>query len=241
MQPPNYTLSRSSFPLQPETPCLSIAVLPFANMSGDATQNLLRRMTEEITSALAKVPNLRVVARTSAFQFKSQNRDIQSIGQRCTRRISSRVRCGRRKPGAHHRQLIKAEDGTHLWRKLQRELRAVFAVQEEIAQHCSSLQMPLGLKQGEHLVPNRSIDPDSYQKFLRTKAMVPPRDSHRHECGWLIRAGRGPQPQLCTAWRCLDLLMRRSNFHRPLQRRRTELRRVVGSLSRKPKRRQNVR
>src|SRR5262245_39531726 len=62
-------------PAQPAD--LAIAVLPFANLSGDAAQEYFSDgMTEEITGALAKVPNLHVVARTSAFQFKGQNRDI---------------------------------------------------------------------------------------------------------------------------------------------------------------------
>jgi TolB-like protein len=61
---------------------ISIAVLPFANMSGDVAQEFFSDgMTEEITSALAKVPDLRVVGRTSAFQFKGQNQDLRAIGQ----------------------------------------------------------------------------------------------------------------------------------------------------------------
>ncbi len=51
-------------------------------MSGDASQEFFSDgMTEEITSALAKVPDLRVVARTSAFQFKGEKNDIRSVGQ----------------------------------------------------------------------------------------------------------------------------------------------------------------
>src|SRR5262249_27988349 len=61
---------------------ISVAVLPFANMSGDESQKFFSDgMTEEITSALAKVPDLRVVARTSAFQINQQNRDIQDIAR----------------------------------------------------------------------------------------------------------------------------------------------------------------
>src|SRR5205085_11237445 len=96
---------------------ISIAVLPFANMSGDAGQEFFSDgMTEEITSALAKVPDLRVVARTSAFEFKGKNRDIQSIGQQlhATHFIEGSVR----KAGNRVRitaQLIKADDGTHIW------------------------------------------------------------------------------------------------------------------------------
>src|SRR6185436_3008978 len=61
---------------------VSIVVLPFANLSGDASQEFFSDgMTEEITSALAKVAGLNVVARTSAFEFKGQNRDVRAIGQ----------------------------------------------------------------------------------------------------------------------------------------------------------------
>src|SRR4029077_19262427 len=61
---------------------ISIAVLPFENLSGDASQEFFSDgMTEEITSALAKIADLRVVGRTSAFQFKDQKRDIRAIAE----------------------------------------------------------------------------------------------------------------------------------------------------------------
>src|SRR5258706_734114 len=61
---------------------VSVAVLPFTNMSGDPSQEFFSDgMAEEINSALASIPNLRVVARTSAFQFKNQNRDVHTIAQ----------------------------------------------------------------------------------------------------------------------------------------------------------------
>jgi adenylate cyclase len=61
---------------------ISLAVLPFSNLSSDPEQEFFSDgMTEEITAALAKVPDLRVVGRTSAFQFKGQNQDLRAIGQ----------------------------------------------------------------------------------------------------------------------------------------------------------------
>src|SRR4029434_6721095 len=61
---------------------ISVAVLPFTNLSSDPEQEFFSDgITEEITGALARVPDLRVVARTSAFEFKGQNRNIQTIGQ----------------------------------------------------------------------------------------------------------------------------------------------------------------
>jgi hypothetical protein len=70
-------------------------------------------------------------------------------------------------------QLIKADDGTHIWAEsYDRNLTDIFAVQEDIATAIAgALRMPLGLKPGENLVNNRKIDPDSYDKFLRGKAL----------------------------------------------------------------------
>lgn len=60
---------------------LSIAVLPFSNLSSDPEQEFFSDgITEEITAALAKISDLRVVARTSAFQFKGENRDMRAPG-----------------------------------------------------------------------------------------------------------------------------------------------------------------
>ena len=155
---------------------ISLAVLPFENLSGDASQEFFSDgMTEEITSALARIPDLRVVARTSAYQFRSQNRDIQTIGQQlnATHFIEGSVRMA----GERVRitaQLIKANDGVHVWTETyDRQLTDIFAIQEEIGRAIAgALRMPLGLKPGENLVNNRAIDPDSYGQFLRAKALL---------------------------------------------------------------------
>ena len=155
---------------------ISIAVLPFVNLSGDTAQEFFSDgMTEEITSALAKIPNMRVVGRTSAFEFKGQNKDLRAIGLAlsATHLIEGSVR----KDGNQLRitaQLIKADDGTHLWTEsYDRELKGVFAVQEDIATAIAgALQVPLGLKQGETLVSNRTSDLVSYEQYLRARALV---------------------------------------------------------------------
>ena len=146
-------------------------MLPFANLSGDASQEFFSDgMTDEITSALAKVANLRVVGRTSAFQFKGQNKDLRAIGQAlgATYLIDGSVR----KAGNRVRitaQLIKADDGIGLWTdNYDRELTDVFAIQEDIATAIAgALRVPLGLQQGERLVSNRTSDVESYQDYLR--------------------------------------------------------------------------
>lgn len=155
---------------------ISLAVLPFANLSGDPGQEFFSDgMTEELTTALAKVPDLRVVGRTSAFQFKGENKDLRAIGQAlsATHLIEGSVR----KAGDRVRitaQLIKSDDGTHIWAEnYDRELTDIFAIQEDIARAItSSLNMSLGLKSGEQLISNRAIDTESYEQYLRGKAAL---------------------------------------------------------------------
>ena len=154
---------------------ISIAVLPFENLSADPEQEFFSDgMTEEITSALAKIPDLRVVARTSAFQFKGQNRDIHAIAQ--TLHATHLVEGSVRKAGTRLRitaQLINAESGVSIWTEnYDREFTDVFAIQEDIATAIAgALRMPLGLKPGERLVSNRTNDLKSYEDYLRVRVI----------------------------------------------------------------------
>ncbi|HEV2669300.1 MAG TPA: hypothetical protein VG324_30560 [Blastocatellia bacterium] len=165
-----------SSPTAPGATGISIAVLPFANVSGDATQEFFSDgMSDEIIAALAKIPSLQVVARTSAFQFKGERNDMRAIGQALNarylidgsvRRAGNRVRITA--------QLVQADNGVGVWTdSYDRELNDVFAVQEDIAQAiAASLQVPLGLRQGESLIPSRAANLESYQDYLRAKALV---------------------------------------------------------------------
>jgi len=114
----------------------SIAVLPFVNMSDSADNEYFADgLTEEILSALAQLPELRVTARTSSFFFKGQNIPVPDIAARLdvahvlegsVRREGDRVRVTA--------QLIRASDGSHLWaQSYDRTLNDIFAVQEGIA------------------------------------------------------------------------------------------------------------
>ncbi|MEO8099510.1 MAG: protein kinase [Acidobacteriota bacterium] len=114
----------------------SIAVLPFANMSGDKEQEYFSDgLAEEIINALVKIPGLKVIARTSAFAFKGQNTDIRKIAE--TLGVTTVLEGSVRRSGNRIRvtaQLITAADGTHLWsERYDREMADVFAVQDEIS------------------------------------------------------------------------------------------------------------
>jgi serine/threonine-protein kinase len=114
----------------------SIAVLPFANMSADKDQDYFSDgLAEEIIHLLAQVPNLKVIARTSAFVFRGRNEDVRRIAQALdvthvlegsVRRAGDRIRVTA--------QLIAASDGAHVWsERYDGELRDIFAVQDEIS------------------------------------------------------------------------------------------------------------
>ena len=115
----------------------SIAVLPFANISGDIDNEYFSDgLAEELINELAHVPGLKVVARTSAFAFKGKQEDIRNIAQALG--VENVLEGSVRKAGARVRisaQLIAANDGTHLWsERYDREMADIFAVQDEIAQ-----------------------------------------------------------------------------------------------------------
>lgn len=117
-------------------PISSVAVLPFTDMSPEKDQEYFcDGLTEELIHALTKVEGLRVVARTSAFQFKQKPADIRLVGQLL--KVGAVVEGSVRKDGHKVRitvQLNSTADGYHFWSETyEREERDVFAVQEEIA------------------------------------------------------------------------------------------------------------
>ena len=124
-------------PLRAEAgPPGSVAVLPFANLSPDPDCDFFGDgLTEEITHALARVPQLQVVARTSASQFRDGPQDVRTIGAQLGVRMvlagSVRKAAGRIRVAV---QLIKVKDGYHLWSEVfERDLTDIFALQDEIA------------------------------------------------------------------------------------------------------------
>ncbi|HSA93630.1 MAG TPA: tetratricopeptide repeat protein, partial [Terriglobales bacterium] len=114
----------------------SIAVLPFVDMSEEKNQEYFSDgLAEELLNNLAKIPELRVAARTSAFQFKGKNEDLRTVGEKLN--VATVLEGSVRREGKRVRitaQLIKAADGFHLWSETyDREIDDIFAVQDEIA------------------------------------------------------------------------------------------------------------
>jgi TolB-like protein/class 3 adenylate cyclase len=115
----------------------SIAVLPFVNMSSDPEQEYFSDgLAEQVLNLLSKVPELRVIARTSSFAFKGkEDMDVATIARRLN--VAHVLEGSVRKSGNQVRittQLINAADSSHQWSETyDRELTDVFAVQDEIA------------------------------------------------------------------------------------------------------------
>jgi serine/threonine protein kinase/tetratricopeptide (TPR) repeat protein len=145
----------------------SIAVLPFANMSRDQEDEYFSDgLAEEIINALTQVPDLKVIARTSAFAFKGKNEDIRKIAE--TLGVSSILEGSVRRAGPRIRvtaQLIRAEDGTHLWsQRYESTMTDVFAIQDEISAAIVE-QLRLNLM-GHSLVKRAATNVAAYEATL---------------------------------------------------------------------------
>ncbi len=114
----------------------SIAVLPFVDMSAAKDQEYFSDgLSEELLNLLAKIPELKVIGRTSSFSFKGKNEDLRSISQKLG--VAHILEGSVRKDGNKIRvtaQLIRATDGSHLWSETyDRDLDGIFKLQDEIA------------------------------------------------------------------------------------------------------------
>ena len=144
----------------------SIAVLPFVNMSSDKEQEYFSDgLSEELLNLLAKIPELRVAARTSSFSFKGKNLEIPEIASRL--KVAHVLEGSVRKSGNQVRitaQLIQADNGYHLWSEtFDRELNNIFEIQDEIA---GAVVDALKITLLGEAPKVRETDPRAYQLFL---------------------------------------------------------------------------
>ena len=150
-------------------PNRSIAVLPFVNMSSDAEQDYFSDgLAEELLNLLAKVPELRVAARTSSFSLQGRDLQIAEIGRILN--VSSVLEGSVRKSGNEVRittQLIHAEDGYHIWSETyDRRLEDIFAIQDEIA---AEVVAQLKIKLLGAVPTVRESNPAAYALFLKAR------------------------------------------------------------------------
>ena len=167
--------SKSVSPKPPATPTVSeksIAVLPLVNTSGDPTNEYFSDgLSEELIAVLAKIPDLKVIGRGSSFLFKGKSDGSGAIGQKLG--VAHLIEGSVRKQGERVRivaELINAVDGRSIWSETyDRELRDVFAVQEEIAKSVAE-QMKvklLGEKARSDAVPSNQ-NPAAHNAILQS-------------------------------------------------------------------------
>ncbi len=163
----------------------SIAVLPFTDMSpGKDQEYFADGLTGELINDLAKVSGLKVVGRSSAFQFKGRNEDLREVGRKLG--VANVLEGSVRQEGNHVRitaELIKTDDGFQLWSQTyDREIKGIFAVQDEISQAATrTLQLKLLGGNGQPIAPNsRSTSPEAYQAYLQANYFLGRGQSKEH-------------------------------------------------------------
>ena len=182
----------------------SVAVLPFVNMSSDPEQEYFSDgITEEIINALVKIPGLSVPARTSVFGFKGHQGDVRQIGQQLNvayilegsiRSQANQVRITA--------QLIKVDDGFHLWSETyDRQLDNIFVVQEEIASAISEVLVG-ALDVGVATVPNKTVNMEAYDTYLHGRVLLRERKPETIE---VLERATQLDPSFAPAWAALAL------------------------------------
>lgn len=149
----------------------SIAVLPFLDLSAERDQGYFcEGVAEAILNALTPIRQLRVVARSSSFQFSSQAGDVRHIGRKLNARAilegSVRKDDGTIRVTA---QLVNVKDGYHLWSKtFDRKLADIFAIQDEIAASiAAALLERVSASEKRGLSTLASSDVNAYDYYLR--------------------------------------------------------------------------
>jgi adenylate cyclase len=144
----------------------SIAVLPFVNISGDKDQEYFSDgLSEELIDHLVHSADVKVIARTSSFQFKGRNEDVRSIARKLG--VTHVLEGSVRKADQQLRitaQLVRASDGVHLWSQIyDRKLTDIFKVQSEIADEVSHA-LHVALRNGYRA--DREPDVQAYNLLL---------------------------------------------------------------------------
>jgi len=157
----------------------SIAVLAFADMSPEKDQEYFSDgISEEILNLLAKIPDLKVISRTSSFSYKGKEENIQQIGEEL--HVSHILEGSIRKSGNTFRittQLIDVKDGTHLWSETyEREMSDIFKIQDEIAGKVAQ-QLKITLL---GVISSTTVNPEAYTLFLQAKQLAQLRNVEAH-------------------------------------------------------------
>ena len=180
----------------------SVAVLPFADMSEKHDQEYFSDgLAEELIDVLARVPDLRVPARTSSFSFKGKSATVGEIARALG--VSHVLEGSVRKSGEHLRiaaQLVRADNGFHVWSQTyDRDEHDVFAVQDDIA-HAVAEQLRLTLLGGGP-APQQATKVEAHNLYLEARDVMDRDtvDDLNHAVA-LFEQALAIDPQYAPAW-----------------------------------------
>ena len=159
-------------------------------------------LSEELLNLLAKLPELRVIGRTSSFQFKGRNEDLRVIGEKLN--VAHILEGSVRKSGEKVRitaQLIRAADGSHLWSQTyDRTLDDIFVVQDDIAGEVVQA-LKLTLLTPTSVTRSRPVDPEAYNLALQGRFFLDRRGQEELERAVeYFRRAHERDPGYAPAW-----------------------------------------
>ena len=197
---------------------LSIAVLPMANLGDPDMDRLCQAFTEDLTTELARLPQLRVTARTSAVQFRSQNGDMREIGERLG--VAHVLEGSVRKEASVIRftvQLIDTRSRYHIWSEAyERDAKDVLAAESEVTRLAATgAAGRLGIADLSAFAPTHLPSAEARDlfwraRYLRSQKLNP--EAWAQAAELLEQAVRG-DPQYTEAWASLASLSATMAFH----------------------------
>jgi len=148
----------------------SIAVLPFTNLSSDPENEYFSDgLAEELIHALARLPDLHVASRTSAFRFRGQDQDVREIGRQLG--VETLLEGSVRRSGKRLRvttQLVNVSDGYQIWsERYDREMADVFDIQDEITASIIKALEPQLLGQQESSTKRHGANVEAFELYLK--------------------------------------------------------------------------
>ena len=195
----------------------SIAVLPFVNMSNDTQQEYFSDgLSEELINMFTRLPELKVIGRTSSFTFKGKNEDLRTIGKKLG--VEYLLEGSVRKSGNTLRitaQLIKADDGTHLWSETyDKELNDIFEVQDQISTSVTNA-LKVTLLNKDKPSSKFKTKPEAYNDFLRGRFIYESANepSHNERAMVWFKEAIKKDSSFSLAWTYLSMLYWRQSHN----------------------------
>ena len=184
----------------------SIAVLPFVNMSDDASNEYFSDgISEELLNLLSKIPELRVISRSSAFSLKGRNPKIADVARELN--VVHVLEGSVRKAGNQVRitaQLIDARSDTHLWSQTyDRSLDNIFAIQDEIS---AAVVSALKIELLNEAPKSEVVNPEAYALWLKGRYIYAKWGKENFELAIeAIKAALALEPDYVEAWASLSV------------------------------------